>query len=166
MKNKKAIEKIMTIWWFFIWVIIIVCVVINVAIFTNREIDYRKIDATILANKISLCISQEKVDLFQDNIKEEDFVKNCSFYEDTFTEGIHAAKITIYDKSKNFEKNLVLGSEDMFVQCKIKEDTKANQYPDCDSREILIVKKTKDYVVNITTASNLFGKRILAQDIK
>lgn len=164
-KNKKGIEKMMTIWWFFIWVVIIVAVVVNVAIFVNRDIDYRHVDATILGNKISLCINQEKVDLFQENVK-ENFVKNCNFYDDAFQNGDHAVKIIIYDGDKKIEPEITIGATDMFKQCEIKENSNAKQYPECAIKSIFFTKGDKNYVIDIITASNLKGGRVLSQDTR
>jgi len=163
MKNKRGIEKIMTIWWFFIWVIIITGVVINVAIFANRDLDYRKADATIMGNKIASCIYLDKVDLFKENAK-ENFVKDCNFFEDTFKNGDRAVKITIVGTTNNPE--IIIGSSDMFKQCEIKKNSNANQYPECAIKRIFFTNKEGNYFIDIITASNLKGGRVLSTGVK
>jgi hypothetical protein len=161
--NKKGIEKIMTIWWFFIWVMIIVGVVVDVAMFSNRNIDYRPIDAITLADKMTLCINQNNIDLFQDKTK-IDIINDCSFYKDTFENGEHAIRITV-GQDKNIE--ISKGSVDMFKQCEMKAESKsgAKQYPECFSEETLIKNAGVEYTVKIEASSNLQGKRVLSLDV-
>jgi hypothetical protein len=161
--NKKAIEKIMTVWWFSVWVIIIIAVVVNVAIFTTRDVEYREIDAEILANKIVLCLNQEKIDFSRD-YETKDIIKECNFKINTFEEGIHSFKIIKYGENKEILKELVVGSASVFVQCEVKAN--AQHYAKCYQKEYLIKQAGKYYTFEIVTASNTNGERTAIEKIK
>jgi hypothetical protein len=161
--DKRGIEKIMTVWWFSVWVIIIIAVVVNVAIFTSRNIEYRKIDAEILADKVLLCINQEKINLFQDYEKGE-LIKECNFRSNVFEDGTHSFKIILYNDNKEIIKEIIEGSSNMFVQCDV--EANAEHYPKCSQKKYLIKQLGKYYNIELTTASNLNGAREFAEKIK
>lgn len=159
--KKRAIEKIMSIWWFSIWVIIIVAVIINVALFSNREIDYRSQDSKALFNKVRGCLVEEEIDFSQGQEKiREDFIERCKINFVSFSSQGYSLKLEINSKEIN------IGPPGMFTQCEIKENVNANKYPECFEGEIEIEQKNTKYAIKIFSASNLNGKRVLAKDIQ
>lgn len=164
--KKRAIEKIMTIWWFVIWIIVIVGVVGNVYIFVNREIDYRRIDVKILNDKISSCLQNNYFNFSKDDEElKKDILEICNLNNNTFNSEIFSVKIKI-ENNDIMIREIVLGSKAMFVQCEIKKGLKAVHYPICLENEINIKYKNSLYKIKIYSASNAKGKRILVSEIK
>ncbi|MEM3405540.1 MAG: hypothetical protein QW117_01035 [Candidatus Pacearchaeota archaeon] len=161
--NKTAIEKIMTIWWFFIWIIVIVGVISNIYIFTNKEIDYRSLDSKILNKKISHCLQNNYFNFSksEEEIK-KDILEICNLNNNTLNSELFSAKIEVVQENKK----IILGPESMFIQCEIKEEANAINYPICVKSEINVSKENKLYNLIILTSSNAKGKRILLSDIK
>lgn len=80
LNDKKAIEKIMSLYWFIILIIVAFGVFAMVYNFYNYPYDIREIESEFLTNKISDCISSSgKINsyVFEENFT-EDFLNICS----------------------------------------------------------------------------------------
>ena len=92
-KNKKAGEKYLSIWWFFVLVVVGIGITLSVMIFYSADIDVRKTEALILHDRIFDCVTQNgflidevfdekyKLDIFYKcNLKRSLFEKPNDFF--------------------------------------------------------------------------------------
>jgi len=70
-KNKIGGEKLFSLWWLFVIVIVAGGIVWGVSVFYSAEVDVNKIEAEILINKISDCFFEQG--LLIDGLLKEDF---------------------------------------------------------------------------------------------
>jgi len=74
--DKKGTDKILSVYWFAILLIVAVGVVMMVANFYGHPYDVRNVEANILANKVIDCLyGDEKLD---ESLLEDDILKNCN----------------------------------------------------------------------------------------
>lgn len=59
MKERRGDERLLSFYWFLMFIIITVAVVSAVVIFTSRPFDIRSVEAQILADKLVGCIAQQ-----------------------------------------------------------------------------------------------------------
>lgn len=83
-KNKKGAEKIMSVYWFAILMIVAGAIVYMVSIFYGSPYDVREIEANILINKVAGCLSENgklKYELTEE--LRNSFLEKCHLNFDT-----------------------------------------------------------------------------------
>lgn len=89
MKNKKGADKIVSVYWFAILILIAGGIFAMVTIFYSHPYDIRTTEANILGEKIADCISQGgilNIDVFSEGFNEEfkeKILENCKLNFDT-----------------------------------------------------------------------------------
>ncbi len=85
--NKKGADKILSVYWFAILIIIAGAIVAMVSVFYGYPYDVRDIEANMIVNKISDCLSQDgrlNPDLFSETGFNKEFsLHNCNFNFET-----------------------------------------------------------------------------------
>ena len=133
-KGKKAGEKILSIWWFFILALIGVTTVASVVMYYSADVDVKEIEAGILAGKVADCIIQQGY-LNNEFIKAGssfDIFKNCNIDEtviksnNNFYIGISAYDSNSCNENgectKKIEKlEFSAGADTIPEDCKLKE---------------------------------------------
>lgn len=158
LKNIKASISLLSIWWFFVLVIIAVGIVSGVVIFYGEKIDVRSMEAEILANRIGDCIIQNgevKLDLFE---KTADIFKFCSLNEKMLNEsGKYYIHITANKTAE--EISLVYGNSGFEKDCPIAAAMKeAQNYPRCSKKSFLGFNDKMELVtIKVNTGSNYQG---------
>jgi len=74
LKNKKAAEKIISVYWFVILFIVAAAIVYMTASFYGKPYDARKIEADLLADKVAKCISE--AGYLNEEVLEQQFLEN------------------------------------------------------------------------------------------
>lgn len=134
--NKKAAEKIFSIWWIFVLGVILAGIVIGVLIFYNSDINIKNLEADVLSERIYRCLTEgiylkqeilnADFNIFSNcRLKEELFLKDSNFY----------FKISIYNSSENLIKELSGGDASFEKDCEIENSIRARHYPVCVKKE-------------------------------
>ncbi len=74
-KNKTGAEKIMSVYWFVILVLVAGTIVYMVSVFYGNPYDVREIESNILANNIVSCLSENGI--LNSQINQDNFLKKC-----------------------------------------------------------------------------------------
>lgn len=166
--NKRGAEKILSIYWFAILIIIAGAVVAMVSLFYGTPYDVRETEANIMINKAVNCLS-ENGKLAQELFKEdknfnEDFnlKEKCNFIFETESNNL---KVTRSERGEYFleadfynlendEKifSLSEGNSNLYADCKI-EDDKYKRISKCVEREVYSLSPFSDEVFKIKIIS-------------
>jgi len=157
LKNKKAGEKLLSIWWIFIITMVGIGIVWGVSMFYSAEIDVRNVEAEILMNRISDCLFEQG--MLINNLLENgfDIFQECKLNKKVIESNFYI-NISVLDESKKVIKEISEG---------IKESVCALT----DSEKKGCVKKTRGIIyereneikigrLEILTASNQVGEEI------
>ena len=99
--NRKGGDRIISIYWFTILFIVAAAIVYMVAVFYGKPYDVREIEADILMDRVSDCVS--KAGYLLDSALEENFLENCGLnfdVEDIYgwgEEGQYFVEVNIKD---------------------------------------------------------------------
>jgi len=158
--NKKADEKYLSIWMFLIWAIIGVSIVLGVLMFYSVQGDVRQIEAQLLADKLSSCITNG---FNYEEIKGSNFdiYAKCSLNKNVFDEeNFYYFNINITGEGNGQLGKIILGGNNWKTECDyqfLKEEAeKENKFPQCTRQDSTAFdsKTNKRYIVSVITASN------------
>lgn len=150
MKNKKGTEKILSIYWFAILIIIAGSVVAMVSLFYGAPYDVRNAEANIMINQVSDCLSdngklnQELFDgdkNFNDNfnLKEE-----CNLVFETEFNNLRVTRsereeyflqTEFYNLNNEKIFSISEGNYNLYADCEIEEDKKYKRLSKCVDRD-------------------------------
>ena len=95
-KRKSGASKLMSIYWFFILVLVAGVIVYMVSIFYGSPYDVREIESNILINKVADCLSENGT--LNSQINQDNFLEKCNLNFDTLSqEGQYYLEINFYD---------------------------------------------------------------------
>lgn len=154
-KNKKATERYMSPWMFFIWTLIAAAIFAGVMIFYSTEGDVRGTETGILNLKILNCIvdnGQISEEFFN---SEFDIFKKCSLSKE------------VLDSSRDFyfnisvsgdrKKEILAGEKDFEIQCGLS----GKNFAVCSRTKINVLDKdNKQLVLEVFTGSNNLGRKV------
>ncbi|HUS50687.1 MAG TPA: hypothetical protein VMZ91_11010 [Candidatus Paceibacterota bacterium] len=159
-KNKKAAEKILSIWWIFVLAIAGGGIVLGVLIYNSAEFDVRYDDSNLLAEKIVNClVEQGKIN--PDFLKEDfDIFSECGLSKEVIDSDVFYINITLIDSSGEvLREPIYSGAKSFQVDCFIN----GKHYPRCSIKQedVLYVKEGSSEIVKlkILAGSNQHGKR-------
>lgn len=141
--NKRGAEKILSIYWFAILIIIAGAVVAMVSLFYGTPYDVREAEANIIVNKIANCLSEngklsdrlfnEAKNLNEDfNLKEK-----CNFILETESKsetGEYFLQTEFYNLNNEKVFSISEGNSNLYADCKI-QDEKYKKISKCVERE-------------------------------
>jgi len=171
LKNKRGAEKLFSIWWFLVLVIVGLGIVAGVFIFFSSEVDVREIEVDILNTKIADCIVEQGFlieSALDDNF---DILSACRLSENVFSQGSNFfIKINFLDESgANIREPVLKGDFSFEKDCEVQEPAdgekvEAEKFPKCIQKKYysLYYKdgQIKKAVLGILTASNQKGGKI------
>ena len=138
--NKKGGERILSFYWFIMFIIIGIGVVSGVLIFFSGQTDVRKVEASILADKIVECFVQDGK-LINDNLNKingDNLAGECGLYlQDNTYNDKEQYYISVKIERKNEAVGLRAGKEDYEAFCG-QEQSKKN-IPLCIRKRILVL---------------------------
>jgi hypothetical protein len=158
--NKKADEKYLSIWMFLIWAIIGVSIVLGVLMFYSVQGDVRQIEAQLLIDKLSSCIT---TNFNYGEITKSDFdiYAKCGLNKDVFEkENFYYFNINLTGVGVGQLGKIIRGGNNWETECNYqflkKEADREDKFPQCVKQESTAFdsKTNKKYIVSITTASN------------
>jgi hypothetical protein len=166
-KGKKGGEKWLSIWWFLVLVIIGGAIAIGVLIYYNSDVNIKRFEADILAERIARCLIENgkldreflKVDfdVFEAcNLKKEAFGQGSNFYfKISFKRADESSlRADIQQGNLAFEK-----------ECGIESVTQAKEFPRCSYKDESFFYlagdgKEQEGKIQITAGSNQEIKRV------
>ena len=167
--DKRGGEKIMSVWWFAVLVVVGTGIVISVLIFYSAEEDVRGIESEILYSKIVDCVANNG--FLVDGVleKEFDLMKTCNLNEKVINEEkLFYIKINILDENGNsLREPIVEGNKEFPQECEIQRPDEngktvgAKYYAKCFENSInILYGERKIGKLEILTASNNVGRKI------
>lgn len=151
--NKKGAEKILSVYWFAILVLVAAGVFAMVYSFNNVPYDVRKIETNlVIDNALDCLIHNGKIDLNRINenfdLEEEchlDFSENRE--EEIFLE------VSVFDfNSGKFLKSVSSGNQNIIPDCNIQEKDKYGKISQCSEKNIYSIdEKNNEYLVKINS---------------
>lgn len=157
-KSKKADERYLSIWMFFIWIIIAVGIIYGFALFFSIKADVRPIESGILAVRILDCISD---DFNYNEISKADFdlYARCGLNKNYIEKSaLYYINLSIKDSSGAVLKNFQTGDSGFAVQCNYQSENNKVElnFAQCSSKLLHAIDAStnKEYLLNILAASN------------
>ncbi len=142
LKSKVGGEKLLSLWWFFVLVVVGSGIVIGVLIYYNSEIDTRAVESEILAEKIVSClVNQGEINENFLNNEEFDIFQECGLDKNILDSDIFYFNVSLYDFSGKSRRNgIYFGLRDFETQCKLEKSTKSllkssEYYPKCSEKQ-------------------------------
>jgi hypothetical protein len=159
--NKKASEKLLTIWWFFVLIVIGVGVVSATWLFYNSGVNVKSIESEVLLDRINSCLND--INRLNDNFLKSDFnlEEECKLNKKVLENGKFLSQIYIYNVGNKIV-SIELGNPSLKKDCEVKKVISTKHYPECSMKNISYYSKSlSDYVnVVIFTSSNNDGGSI------
>lgn len=137
--NKKGADKVLSVYWFAILAIVAGGITAMVFTFYNSPYDIRELEADILSEKISECLSPEGVlsERFLESSESEiNLQKECNiiFNEEYYLE----VDIKDFDSGNSVSK-IVSGNPDIKADCNIQEEEKFGSLARCSENRFYSV---------------------------
>lgn len=161
MKNKHGAEKVLSIYWFAILIIVAGAIVAMVSLFYGTPYDVREMEANIMSNKAMNCFSENgrlNPGLFNENkifneyfnLKEEcDFVLDAEFESER---GEYFLEADFYDINNENVLSISEGNSNLYADCKIQDD-KYKKIAQCAEREFYSLSPFDDKLFKIKIIS-------------
>ena len=137
--NKKGGEKLLSVWWFFVLTIVAVGIVVGVLMFYSSEVDFRKIQADTLTERVSSCLIKNghfDNSFFQDDF---DIFAKCYLNEKILERGNYYGRIFVEDiNNPDFFKEVVFGPDEIYSDCLIQfndSNLVAEGFPVCNKQQ-------------------------------
>lgn len=164
-KDKRAGEKVLSIWWFFVLAVIGLGIVIGVLTYYEAEVNVKLVEADVLSEKILNCIIETGY-LKEFLNSDFDVFKQCGLNEKIFEKGSYFYfNISIYDDQ--LLKNITAGDSSLVADCYVWLESKkleARYFPRCVRKKenALYFNRTdiKNIKIEILTISNQEGNKI------
>lgn len=160
--NKRAMSKFLGVYWFLILVLISGGIVITVNNFYSHPYDVRGVEAHLLTEKVSDCLSNEGVlnkELFNKTNFNSNFSKNfldkCSInFNDLEGKGQYYLKVDFYslDDPSKVLFNISKGNSALVPYCEIQKNKKYKLLAKCDNSKLYSLSPFgKQYLIKITS---------------
>ena len=142
MMNKKADERVLSIYLFIIYIIVGIGIVSGVLIFYGESFDVRELEASILADQVIDCfVEQGKLkpmvflweNLSECNLEFKDHSLEYNGNEEYYV------RVKISDLGNTVEKELFQGNNEIFQYCDLKGEEK---FVRCARKEIYVLNNT------------------------
>lgn len=158
--DKKGVEKLISVWWFFVLFIIGLGIVFGVMIYYSAETVVKKIEAESLYQRIFDCLVNNGY--LNQRIFENSFnvFEGCGLNPDVFGKGsLFYFKVSVYNENSLINEKAYGASFEK--ECQIVEKVAAKRYPECSIRnQTVLDDKGKEIKLVILTASNQEGERV------
>lgn len=154
--NKKASEKILSLWWILVLAVIGTVIVTAVGTYYSAAINVNSIEAEILAGRVLMCISDNGYLIYDFN--QSYFFNNCSLDRRFFERGSnYFFKLSINNGS---DFNVSYGDASNEANCIISEKVDAKFFAKCAyKKENLIDRNGNNIKIFILTSANQIGRK-------
>ena len=169
--NKRGAEKILSIYWFAILIIIAGAIVAMVSLFYGTPYDVRETEANIMINQVSDCLSDNgklAQELFNEtkNFNENFNLKEkCNLIFETKSESEreeYFLQTEFYDLDNEKIFSISEGNSNLYADCKI-EDDKYKRLSKCVEREFYSLSPLSDknvFKIKITSVIRKTEKNV------
>lgn len=158
--NKKGGEKLLSIWWVFVLIVIGGGIFIGVLIYYSVEINVNEVEADVLAERILNCINDNGYlsnEVFEPNF---DIFQKCNLNPNLFGKSsYYYFNISIYDDN-GIIFNTTKGDYSFEKDCLIQEKVTANNFPKCSRKVDNIFYENKNLKIVILAGANQQGKSV------
>jgi hypothetical protein len=170
-KNKRA-DKIISVYWFAILIIVAVGIFGMVYVFYGTPYDVREIEANILTNQIADCVSYAgRINDYLisggkiNQMTGESFLKMChlNFTSSEWEEEQYYSEVNFYNLSDlgNPVLNIQAGNKNWHADCAIQEDKKQENLPQCIQKSFYSLDSANNqYIIKILTAVGKLDKNV------
>ena len=167
MLNKKGTDKMLSMYWFAILIIIAGAIFAMVALFYGYPYDVRNVEANIMVNQVSDCLSNNgEIDSGIIFSKDFSLLDNCNLNFDVEKDlynkfGNYYLEVNFYNMSDG-EKVIRLseGNPSFISDCKIKDED-YNKLSYCLNRTFYSVDKMgNSYSINVLSIINKVDKNV------
>jgi uncharacterized membrane protein len=154
MKNKKAGTKLLSVWWFFVIVVVFIGIIAGVSLFKNEKIDVRTVEAAVLMNRLIDCSNNygavnelifDKKTLFEACLLKQEIIDTNKYF-------IKISAINI--SSGKMLKQMSAGNNAFEEECGIAKTSTAKNYPVCLEKIIFLRLNNELIKLNLITGSN------------
>jgi len=146
--NKRGDERILSLYWFVIFVIIAIAVVSGVYIFFSDPLDTRQIEGSILADKVIGCfVEQGKLSEVYSGINGGNFEEKCKLVLKDETKEAYKIEDQYYIEFKAGDRTFKYKeeSESRFEPFCDKEESKKN-IPICIKKKLAVLDETGELI--------------------
>lgn len=158
--NKKAVEKMISVWWFFVLFVIAMGIVLGVMVYYSSETVVKKVEAESLNQRVFDCIT-DKGYLNKKVFESFDVLQACGLNPEVFGKGsLFYIKVSAYDKTGLINEK-AYGDFSIDKNCKVVEKVSTRRFPECFSKNITVLDNNdKEIKLFVLTASNQEGERV------
>jgi hypothetical protein len=156
-KSKKGADKIMSLYWFAILLIVAGGVFAMVSVFYGYPYDVREVEVGILAEKVGICISNSGIlneEIFNEPFQ-NNFLENCGLNFETNSEiSEYFISIELFEISdlENSVFYYSIGNSNWLSDCKIKDSGKYERLAKCaEERFYSTGSEEKQYLIKINS---------------
>jgi hypothetical protein len=162
-RDKKGIEKIMSLWWIVSWVLIALGVIVIMGMVTSKTVEVREVQSEVIAKRIVSCFPEAFSLIYSDEINQ--FYDFCYIDKDRKENFALRVEINPKDETKSeLLKRVTLGNQNFFLQCDIAMAvTRAQHYPLCSKQSFVSEFDGTLFEVNVLVASNEIGGRFFTK---
>lgn len=164
--NKRGEEKLLSIWMFFVWIVVGTGIVAGVLLIYGTQVDVRSPQADALAKRVADCIYEDGY-LINGFGKDFDFFPRCNINKKLFDENKLFFKVDVIEIENGeslLENPIIRGNPTFDLDCKIGDLARANNYPVCSQIKMSVLyrdgSEVKMVLVDVTGGSNVFGGRV------
>lgn len=158
-KYKKGEDKLMSVWWLFVILLLVVAVAFATSLYFGAEVDAREVECLTLQEKIFGCIT-ERGFLIPEFFEEDfDVYSKCGLNKGVFEEGLFYSNISF--TGSKISNEIILGDKTEFaVSCSLLFDGSKINYLFCSEKRERIfynLGEIKEGNVNVLVASKNKG---------
>ncbi|MDD5191843.1 MAG: hypothetical protein PHH54_04175 [Candidatus Nanoarchaeia archaeon] len=174
MKNKKADERVLSIYLFLIYIIVCIGIVSGVVLFFGSGLDVRVAEAGVLSDKVIGCLTEQGK--LNENVLKDDFdlLKSCNFNFKDNSEAYkedeqYGVRVELYNfdscikegepkviNCSNEVKRIESGREDYLEFCGLSGD----KIPKCDIKEAYLLSNRTRVFMRVTSSVGKVNKNI------
>ncbi|MBU4069720.1 MAG: hypothetical protein KJ646_01950 [Nanoarchaeota archaeon] len=173
--NKKATDKIISVYWFAILIIVAGGIFAMVYAFYSNPYDSRELEANILANNIANCLSykgslREKIinDEGKILLNKDNFLKLCNLnfnVEDEYNwkeKEQYYIQISFYNVQQQLiSEEVFAGNTGLISSCEIQEDNEYEKLAKCIERRFYTLDKNQNqYLIKILSVVRKTEKNV------
>jgi cell division protein YceG involved in septum cleavage len=139
MKGKKGGERVMSVYWFVIFIIITTAIVSGVMLFRNKAFDVRNAEADLLSDKMIKCFVESGKLNYEiwNSLDNSNVLEKCGFVFNG--EYFVMAKIN--------EKEIKAGNSDIEPFCELEKETEKN-VPFCAKKKLMVLNEnSNDFIL-------------------
>ena len=172
MINKKAGERVLSIYLFIIYIMVSIGIVSGVVLFYGSGLDVRTAEAGILTDKVIDCLTEQgrlHENILKDNSDLLAFCKlnfkdNSGLYQGDEQYGVRVEFFDFNSCNKegdkivcsNEIKKIEAGRNDFLKYC----DLKGDKIPKCDKKEVYVLNNKEGILIKITGAVGQTDKNV------